>query len=92
MKNIGYQMKLQNQYADREKGLHYNFFRCYEPVCGRFIDQDPIMLLGGDNLYAFALNIQRWIDPLGLSSVGKCNDPCPERFTPRKKLSQSETY
>lgn len=59
-------MKLQNQYADREKGLHYNFFRCYEPVCGRFIDQDPIMLLGGDNLYAFALNIQRWIDPLGL--------------------------
>ena len=32
---------------------------------------------GGYNLYAFALNIQRWIDPLGLSSVGECNDPCP---------------
>ena len=84
MKNIGYQMKLQNQYADREKGLHYNFFRYYEPVCGRFINQNPIMLLGGDNLYAFALNIQRWIDPLGLSSGGECNDPCPGRFTPRK--------
>ena len=64
--------------------LHYNFFRYYEPVCGRFINQNPIMLLGRDNLYAFALNIKRWIDPLGLSSVGECNAPCPGRFTPRK--------
>ncbi|WP_260604685.1 RHS repeat domain-containing protein [Streptococcus mitis] len=39
--------------------LHYNFFRYYEPVCGRFINQNPIMLLGRDNLYAFALNIKR---------------------------------
>ena len=23
--------RLQNQYADRETGLHYNFFRYYEP-------------------------------------------------------------
>ena len=33
--------RLQNQYADRETGLHYNFFRYYEPECGRFINQDP---------------------------------------------------
>ena len=24
-------LRLQNQYADRETGLHYNFFRYYEP-------------------------------------------------------------
>ena len=66
-----------NQYADRETGLHYNFFRYYEPDAGRFVNQDPIGLAGGNNLYAFALNIQRWIDPLGLSSVGEGNDPCP---------------
>jgi RHS repeat-associated protein len=26
--------RLQNQYADRETGLHYNFFRHYEPDVG----------------------------------------------------------
>ena len=59
--------RLQNQYADRETGLHYNFFRYYEPNVGRFVNQDPIGLLGGENLYAFAPNTQEWIDPLGLS-------------------------
>ena len=29
--------RLQNQYADREIGLHYNFFRYYEPDAGRFV-------------------------------------------------------
>ena len=69
--------RLQNQNADRETGLHYNFFRYYEPEAGRFVNQDPIGLLGaGDNLYQFAVNAQSWIDPLGLSrnrlaTVGK---------------------
>ena len=35
-----------------ETGLHYNFFRYYEPDAGRFVNQDPIGLLGGDNLDA----------------------------------------
>lgn len=26
--------RLQRQYADRETGLHYNFFRYYEPEAG----------------------------------------------------------
>lgn len=43
---------LQNQYADHETGLHYNFFRYYKPEAGRFVNQDPIGLLGGDNLDA----------------------------------------
>ena len=69
--------RLQNQYADRETGLHYNFFRYYEPDAGRFVNQDPIGLLdGGDNFYKFAVNAQGSIDPLGLSrnrlaTVGK---------------------
>ena len=48
--------RLQNQYADRETGLHYNFFRYYEPDAGRFVNQDPIGLEGGSNLYRFAPN------------------------------------
>ena len=43
--------RLQNQFADRETRLHYNFFRYYEPDAGRFVNQDPIGLSGGDNLY-----------------------------------------
>ena len=58
--------RLQNQYADRETGLHYNFFRYYEPDVGRFVNQDPIGLMGGMNLYQFAPNTQQWIDHLGL--------------------------
>ena len=61
--------RLQNQYADRETGLHYNFFRYYEPDAGRFVNQDPIKLSGGDNLYQFAPSAQRWIDVLGLLKV-----------------------
>mgnify|MGYP003586804360 FL=1 len=59
--------RLQNQYCDAETGLHYNFFRYYEPDAGRFVNQDPIGLEGGDNLYQFAHNAQEWIDPLGLA-------------------------
>ena len=49
--------RLQNQYADRETGLHYNFFRYYEPEVGRFVNQDPMGLFGGDNLYQFEPNM-----------------------------------
>ena len=58
--------RLQNQYFDEETGLHYNFFRYYEPVLGRFITQDPIKLAGGNNLYRFEGTVQNQTDPLGL--------------------------
>ena len=58
--------RLQNQYYDEETGLHYNLMRYYEPETGRFVNQDPIGLLGGSNLYRFAPNIQSWKDVLGL--------------------------
>nr|DAK52223.1 MAG TPA: RHS repeat-associated core domain [Caudoviricetes sp.] len=31
------------------------------------MNQDPIGLWGGENLYRFALNTQIWADPLGLT-------------------------
>lgn len=43
--------RLQNQYVDCETRLHYNFFRYYKPDAGWFVNQDPIGLSGGDNLY-----------------------------------------
>ena len=61
--------RLQNQYADRETGLHYNLMRYYEPEAGRFVNQDPIGLWGEENLYQFAPNATMWLDPLGWKGV-----------------------
>ena len=61
--------RIQNQYADRKTGLHYNFFRYYEPETGRFVNQDPIGLLGGSNLYRFAPNAQGWTEPSGFIAM-----------------------
>ncbi|WP_339495313.1 RHS repeat-associated core domain-containing protein, partial [Pseudomonas sp. EA_35y_Pfl1_P108] len=54
---------------DAETGLHYNTFRYYDPGVGRFTTQDPIGLLGGENLYQYAVNPTGWVDPLGLDTV-----------------------
>ena len=55
-----------NQCYDEETGLHYNLMHYFEPEIGRFVKQDPIGLVGGDNLYQFAPNVQIWGDPWGL--------------------------
>ncbi|WP_217514343.1 RHS repeat-associated core domain-containing protein, partial [Vibrio metschnikovii] len=47
-------------------GLHYNLARYYDPRTGRFIQPDPIGLLGGLNHYQYAPNPVMWIDPTGL--------------------------
>ena len=60
-------LRFQGQYFDEESGLHYNRFRYYDPGCGRFINQDPIGLLGGSNNYRYVPNPVTWIDPFGLS-------------------------
>ena len=70
-KNAHQPFKLQNQYFDEETGLYYNLMRYYEPEAGRFVNQDPIGLLGGENLYQFAPNTQDWIDPLGWKRTSK---------------------
>ena len=66
--------RLQNQYYDRETGLHYNLMRYYEPETGRFVNQDPIGLWGGDNLYLFGRQAFDFIDPLGLKIYGHRKD------------------
>ncbi|WP_175719444.1 RHS repeat-associated core domain-containing protein [Burkholderia anthina] len=62
-------LRYAGQYADESTGLHYNTFRFYDPDVGRFINQDPIGLAGGDNLYAYASNPLTRIDPMGWCST-----------------------
>ena len=68
-RNAHQPFRLQNQYFDEETGLHYNLMRYYEAETGRFINQDPIGLLGGSNLYRFAPNAQGWTDPSGFIAM-----------------------
>ena len=58
-------LRFQGQYFDDDPGLHYNTFRHYDLEVGRFITQDPIGLLGGENLYQYAPSPVGWVDPLG---------------------------
>ncbi len=37
-------LRLQGQYADEESGLHYNRYRYYNPLAGKYISQDPISI------------------------------------------------
>ena len=46
-------LRFPGQYADAETGLHYNYFRDYDPELGRYIESDPIGLLGGLNTFGY---------------------------------------
>jgi len=60
-------LRMPGQYFDQETGLHYNCFRYYDPLHGRFTAQDPAGLTAGLNPYLFAPNPYSWVDPLGLT-------------------------
>jgi len=82
---IEQRVRFQGQYFDAETGLHYNRFRYYSPEVGRFVSNDPIGLLGGENLFAYAPNPIMWMDPLGLTSwtdkLVACGVPQPSGMT-----------
>ncbi|VAW93723.1 hypothetical protein MNBD_GAMMA21-3061 [hydrothermal vent metagenome] len=62
-----YNKRFAGQYYDSETGLHYNYFRYYDPSTGRYITSDPIGLRGGLNTYGYVGgNPANWSDPLGL--------------------------
>ena len=74
------------QYYDEETRIHYNYHRYYDPRIGKYLTPDPIGLLGGNNLYIYAMNSPiNQIDPMGL-------DPARLRkfamkLSPRKDLT-----
>ncbi|MEM7084222.1 MAG: RHS repeat-associated core domain-containing protein [Pseudomonadota bacterium] len=65
-----FNLRFPGQYFDIETGLHYNYQRTYDPSTGRYLESDPIGLLGGINTYDYArqspLNM---VDPRGESPL-----------------------
>lgn len=60
-------LRFPGQYADEETGLHYNYFRYYDPENARYISPDPLGLEPAVNHHAYVLNALGWTDPLGLA-------------------------
>ncbi|GIZ50571.1 hypothetical protein NCCP691_05850 [Noviherbaspirillum aridicola] len=64
-------LRLVNQYADAESGLHYNLARYYDPATGAFLSPDPAGFDAGYlDLYSYAngdmLNL---VDPDGWATI-----------------------
>ncbi|MGW6267850.1 RHS repeat-associated core domain-containing protein [Streptomyces sp. NPDC055060] len=60
-------LRFPGQYHDPETGLHYNYFRHYDPETARYLTPDPIGLAGGFAPHNYVPNPHKWLDPLGLS-------------------------
>jgi RHS repeat-associated protein len=60
-------IRFPGQYADPESGLHYNYFRHYDPDTGRYASADPLGLDGGPDPHSYVRNPVSWADPLGLA-------------------------
>jgi len=70
---LAYEMNLRfpGQYFDGETGLHYNYYRTYDPELGRYLEPDPIGLNGGVNPFLYAAaNPLKAADRTGLRVEG----------------------
>ncbi|AGS69418.1 putative T7SS-secreted protein [Streptomyces collinus] len=68
-------LRFPGQYHDSESGLHYNYFRQYDPHSGRYCSPDPLGLEPAPNPASYVDNPQVISDPLGLK-------PCRIRVSP----------
>lgn len=60
-------LRFPGQYYDPETGLHYNYFRYYDPDTARYLSHDPLGLEPASDPMSYVDNPTARIDPLGLA-------------------------
>lgn len=64
-------LRLPGQTYDKETGLHYNYYRDFDPSLGSYKQSDLIGLRGGLNTYSYAHASPVFLrDPFGLQAAG----------------------
>ena len=93
-----FNLRYPGQYFDEETGLHYNYFRDYDPTTGRYVQSDPIGLAGGISTFGYAdANPIVFSDPLGLFTAegslgcafGNASNCSPRIPTYREAVNQT---
>jgi RHS repeat-associated protein len=92
-------LRFPGQYFDAETGLHYNYYRYYDPETGRYVSSDPLGLGGGPNPYGYVSNPTGLADPLGLITcdeearqVLRETDPYDPAHAERRSEARRQLY
>nr|WP_236054059.1 RHS repeat-associated core domain-containing protein [Streptomyces sp. SP2-10] len=81
-------LRFPGQYYDPETGLHYNYFRHYDPDAARYLTHDPLGLTPAPNPTAYVHNPHTWTDPLGLSPCSRSAWAEKADFSSQKVMSK----
>ncbi|MFH8768170.1 putative T7SS-secreted protein [Streptomyces sp. NPDC017958] len=73
-------LRFPGQYYDPETGLHYNYFRHYDPETARYTSPDPLGLEPAPNPSTYVVNPHIWSDPLGLGPYRDFAHGTSQRF------------
>lgn len=78
---IEFHLRFPGHLWDPELGLHYNRFRYYDPMLGRYLQCDPQGLAGGMNVYAYPASPLAHVDVRGL---------CPKKKAAAKRKNRED--
>ncbi|MFD0394609.1 RHS repeat-associated core domain-containing protein [Streptomyces nogalater] len=86
-------LRFPGQYYDPETGLHYNYFRHYDPETARYLASDPLGLTPAPNSATYVDNPHTWADPWGsLPVLQNRRLSRPARSSPQSPLNRTRCW